>query len=533
MTHLTISLLGTVQVLRNGQPVSGQAHAKVLGLLAYLAVEMDRPHARTSLALLFWPDQTGDKARHSLRQALSTLRRILQDQVAAEPLLYVTRETVQFRGDAGAVVDVWQLLALFDACDRHAHPRLETCPACAPRLEAVVALYRGDFLEGFSVDDSTGFEDWTQVWRQRLRQRVIDASFAVAAWRLHQGALDGVEHTLSRLLEFDPWNERAHRTLMEVLWKRGQRGAAIAQYERCRAALMEELGVEPDAETAVLLQAIRSGDASGLAELEQTPAPRPVFRLPVAPGRLVGRERELEEIADLLAHRDCRLLTLTGPGGSGKTRLAIEIASSQASHGHGVCFVALAAVREPAGIVPAIAAELGLTLLGGADPERQLVDWLRDRSMFLVLDNAEQVVEGMPVVARLLLSAPTVTVLVTSRERLNLRGEWVYDVAGLGVPVSDVTDSFEGYGSVELLGERLRQIRPRTPMRHEERPVVIRICQLVEGMPLAIELAAAWAQSLTLDQIEAELRRNLDFLSTSLRDVPDRHRSMRAVFNQT
>jgi len=111
--------------------------------------------------------------------------------------------------------------------------------------------------------------------------------------------------------------------------------------------------------------------------------------------------------------------------------------------------------------------------------------------MFLVLDNAEQVVEGMPVVARLLLFAPTVTVLVTSRERLHLRREWVYDVAGLGVPGSDATDSFEGYGSVELLGERLRQVRPRTPMRHEERPVVIRICQLVEGMPLAIELAAA------------------------------------------
>jgi len=224
---------------------------------------------------------------------------------------------------------------------------------------------------------------------------------------------------------------------------------------------------------------------------------------------------------------------LTAPGGSGKTRLAIEVAASQTDHVRdGLAFVTLGMVREPDGIVPAIAAELGLTLPGNVDPEQHLLDWLRDRSVFLVLDNAEHVIDGMPVVGRLL-AAPGITILVTSRERLHLQGEWVYEVDGLSVPTSDSTDSFEGYGSIELLGERLRQVRPRTPMRHEERPVVIRICQLVEGMPLAIELAAAWAHSLTLDEIEGQVRRNLDFLSTPLRDVPDRHRSMRAVFNQT
>lgn len=534
MSQLTISLLGTVQVLRDGQPVTGQAYAKVLGLLAYLAVEADRPHARASLALLLWPEQPDENARHSLRQALSTLRRVLNDHVAPEPLLLITRESVQFRKGGDRLLDVRQLMTLLEACDHHAHQRIETCPACAQRLEVALALYRGDFLEGFAVDDSSGFEDWTTIWRERIRQRVIDASFIVAAWHESRGALDGANIALSRLLELDPWNERAHRTLMAVLWKRGKRGDAIAQYERCRIVLDEELGVEPEEETVALLERISTQDSPPLDTSSRAINPNQTQRLPSPPGRLVGRERELEEIDDVLAHRECRLLTLTGPGGSGKTRLAIAVAGSRAHHVHDTLgFVDFGTVREPEGIVPAIATELGLTLPGNVDPAQHLVDWLRDRSVFLVLDSAEHVIEGMPVAGRLLAAAPGIQILVTSRERLRLQGEWVYEVDGLAVPTSDSTDSFEGYGSVELLGERLRQVRPRTPLRHEERPVAIRICQLVGGMPLAIELAAAWANSLTLDEIERQIRRNLDFLSTPLRDVPDRHRSMRAVFNQT
>ncbi len=534
MSQLTISLLGTFQVLRDGRPVTGPTYAKVLGLLGYLAVEADRPHARASLALLLWPEQTDERARHSLRQALSTLRRMLDDHVAAEPVLLVTRDSVQFRHGSRTALDVRQLLTLLQSCDRHEHQRLDACPACAQRLEAALDLYRGEFLEGFGVDDSEGFEDWTTIWRERIRQRVIDAALALAAWQEGRGALDGANVALSRLLEIDPWNERAHRALMAVHWKRGRRGDAIAQYERCRAVLDEELGVEPEAETEALFQRITTQDApssiSSSPNLERRPAPR----LPTPPGRLVGRERELEEIADVLAHRECRLLTLTGPGGSGKTRLAIEVTASQVGHAYdGACFVALEAVREPGGIVPAIAAELGLTLPGNVDPEQHLMDWLRNRQVFVALDGAEHVIVGLAEAARLLAAAPGVKMLVTSREHLRLSGEWVYEVDGLGVPTSSSTDSFEGYGSVELLSERLRQARPRAPLRHEERPVAIRICQLVDGMPLAIELAAAWARSLSLDEIEDQVRRNLDFLATSLRDVPDRHRSMRAVFNQT
>src|SRR5690606_34209269 len=221
-------------------------------------------------------------------------------------------------------------------------------------------------------------------------------------------------------------------------------------------------------------------------------------------------------------------------GGSGKTRLAIQVATDHERQFPGsACFVSLATVTDAVGIVPAIAGELGITLIGNKDPERQLLDWVRDRSLFLVLDNVEHLVGDLRIVSRMLSSSPGLIVLATSRERLNLHDEWVFEVGGLSVPIGSDTDSFEGYGAVELLRERLRQVRTRQPLQREERPAVVRIGQMVEGMPLALELAAAWAQSLTLDQIVTEIRKNLDFLSTSMRDVPDRHRSIRAVFNQS
>ena len=534
MAHLEISLLGTVQVRRDERPVSDRAYAKVLALLAYVAVESDRPHQRAFLATLLWPEQPDEHARHSLRQALSTLRRMIGDPPESPPILTISRDAITFNRDCDCQLDVEEFRQLLDACDRHPHVRLDRCAPCVQRLQRAVALYRGDFLQGFSVGDSVEFEDWVQVWRERLRHQALDAHATIATWHTERGALDDASESVRRVLELDPWQEAAHRRLIQLLMHNGKRAEALAQYNRCRQILEDELGVEPEPETVALYEQLRDPDAYVAGAAVGPSRPAQDSRLPVPATTLVGRDRELEEIADLLAHRDCRLLTLIGPGGGGKTRLAIQVATDQERQLPGsACFVSLASVSDAGGIVPAIAAELGVTLLGDGEPERQLLDWLRDRSLFLVLDNAEHLVNDLRLVASMLAASPGLTVLATSRERLSLHGEWVFEVGGLSVPHGDATDSFEGYGSVELLRERLRQVRTRSPLRHEERPLVVRICQLVEGMPLALELAAAWAHSLTLAQIVSEIEKNLDFLSTSIRDVPDRHRSIRAVFNQT
>jgi predicted ATPase/DNA-binding SARP family transcriptional activator len=534
MGHVTISLLGTVQILRDGRPVSNQVYAKVVGLLAYLSVEADRPHTRAFLAGLFWPEQSDERARHSLRQALSTLRRVLDDQAVAGSYLLAVRDSVQFNRDASYDLDVHQLLELIAACARHNHRLLESCPACMTRLQQAIDLHRGEFLNGFTIGDSPDFEEWVHVWRERLRHHVIKALRATAQYHEIQEALAAACDALLRLLELDPWDEATHRKVMELQWRQGNRSEALAQYQTCRRLLEDELGVEPDEETVALFEAITSSATRPELTTPRVAAQPNAPRIPNPPNHLVGRERELEEIADLLSQQDCRLLTLLGPGGIGKTRLAIEVALNRARQAPGsVCFVALAEVADATGIVQAIAGALGLRLSNKADPALQLLEWLRDRSLFLVLDNVEHLIDDMALVARIIASAENVTILSTSRERLQLQGEWVFELNGLGFPASMDTDSFEAYGSVELLGQRLRQVRPRTPLRHEERPAVMRICQLVEGMPLALELAAGWAQTLSLEAIEGELSRNLDFLSSPLRDMPNRHRSMRAVFNQT
>ncbi len=531
MAQLTFSLLGPLQIERDGKPVDAQVYAKVLALLVFLAVESDRPHQRSALATLLWPDQSEERARHSLRQALSTLRRTV-DAGSPRPAISVSRNTVTFDRDAGHVVDAIALSTLLDACDRHDHSDAATCASCASRRERAVALYRGDLVEGFTIPDSDVFEDWVQVWRPRFRERVVTALDALAAWHEHQGQTEQAIAAIRRQLELDPWREPAHRRLMALLWEGGQRAAALAQYERCRELLEEEIGVDPEPETTALYERIRDGAArAGTAGDDLPASARP---LPAASSRLIGRDRELEEIADLLGQRGCRLLTLVGPGGIGKTRLALQVARARAGNrGQIVGIVPLISVPDANGVCEAIASTLGLSLQSSRPLKAQLTEWLSNRDVFLVIDNAEHLAPRLEVLAELLDAAPKLTLLVTTRERLQLAAEWVYEVRGMSVPASEQSDGFEGYDAIDLLTERIRQIRPGVPLQHHERPDVIRICQLASGFPLAIELAAAWSATLPLARIASEIQENHDFLASSARDVPDRHASMRAVFTSS
>lgn len=532
MARLDISLLGTLNVARDGMPVTEPAYGKALALLAWLAVESDRAHHRSRVAGLLWPDFPEERARHNLRQALATLRRIAGIE-GAEPCLLVQRDTIAFNPHPGVFVDVHRVLALLAERDRHAHAEPARCMPCTRRLEEAIAHYHGDFLEGFSVPDSEEFEQWATVWRERLRERVLAALDDLVTCYRAQGDPASAINALRRQLEIDPLREPAHRALMTLLWESGERTAALAQYARCSAILDEELGLEPEDETTALYEAIREGDLSP-APLAGTGRSAPQARVPVPTTRMVGREVEATEIMDHLSRADCRLLTITGPGGSGKTRLALHVATMMADRFPGItCFVELASARNADEMARTIAGELGLQLRGKDPPDRQLLAWLRERSVMLVLDNLEQLVDELDLIPAMLAHVPDLTLLATSRERLNLSGEWVYPIKGLSVPQGPETDDVEGYEAVELFMDGLRRSRGGHPLRHEERPEMVHICRLVDGMPLALNLAAAWANSFTLAEIANGIRQNVDFLSASNRDQPERHRSMRAVLIST
>jgi predicted ATPase/DNA-binding CsgD family transcriptional regulator len=251
------------------------------------------------------------------------------------------------------------------------------------------------------------------------------------------------------------------------------------------------------------------------------------------PTRFVGRETELSETKQILNNADCRLLTLTGVGGIGKTRLAIRLArDQQPAFADGVWFVNLQPLQSGKQLVSAIMDAVGVVLSGHDTPENQLLQFLQDKNLLLLLDNFEQVLDGAELVAKIIQHAPTVKLLVTSREPLSLPEEWLYPVEGLPFPPSLQTDQVESITAVELFVERARRIYPNFSL-DDNRAGVVRICQLVDGLPLALELAASWTKTLRCSEIAAEIQHNLNFLSSNLRLVPERHRSMPAVFAQT
>jgi predicted ATPase/DNA-binding NarL/FixJ family response regulator/Tfp pilus assembly protein PilF len=264
-----------------------------------------------------------------------------------------------------------------------------------------------------------------------------------------------------------------------------------------------------------------------------------LVNLPRPPTPLVGRETELAEIAQLLSDPACRLLTLVGPGGIGKTRLAIEVAVAAAHRfADGVFFVSLQPVQSTDHLIAALAGALKLPLSGQVTPRRQALDYLSDKTLLLLFDNFEQLLneefresDATGFMAELHSAAPEVKLLVTSRESLNLQGEWLFPVAGLSNPRDAGSDELASHAAIQLFVACARRVRHSFSLKVEAGDVA-RICRLVDGNPLALELAAAWTKTLRCNVIADQIQTNLDFLASRARDAPVRHRSMRAVFDQ-
>ncbi len=281
-----------------------------------------------------------------------------------------------------------------------------------------------------------------------------------------------------------------------------------------------------------------------IGSLEAIPAPSPVearpkperfaSSLPIPPTPLVGREHETAMIIRQLRDPACRLLTLTGQGGVGKTRLAIEAAYQlRNDFSDGVFFLSMTGINATELILPAIADALGLIFSGSVDPENMIVSYLRRREILLVFDNFEHILAGAAQLSQILQQVPKVKMLLTSREQLRLQWEWVFEVQGLPVPEQVQPGLLENNSAIALFLQRARQMVRTLPLTDQDVEALVRICKLVDGLPLAIELAASWVRLMPPVEIAGELARSLDLLETNLSDIPARHRSIRSVFEHS
>jgi len=539
LAHLTLSVLGEFQVWIDDSPVTSFESDKVRALLAYLAVEAGRAHRRETLVGLLWPDCPEGTARHNLSQALFNLRQALGDHTARPPYLLITRDAIQINRESNYSLDLDRFNAYYSAWEKDGE---EVDPSNRfSRLEEMVRLYRGEFLQQFFLGDSAEFEEWILVQRESLHQRVMNALTILANEYERQGDFQTALRYASWQIELDPWREEAHCQVMRLLALDGQRSAALAQYENCRKVLAEELGIEPSLKTRDLYEQIRSGQLKPEAEQPTLVSAAPLHNLPIPLTPLIGREQELDDLAQLIADPECRCITLVGPGGIGKTRLALQAAEVHASEfAHGTAFIPLASVGSVDAVIPAIADGVDFSFHGPADPQMQLLNYLRDKQMLLVVDNAEHLlVEGShpgtiaDLLIEILQQDAQIKLLVTSREAMNLQGEWSFEVEGLAYPEPEQTEGLEELGAVALFLQRARRARPGFELNAEDKMGVVRLCQLVEGLPLAIELAAAWVRVLSPAEIANEIETGLDFLNAQMRDLPERHRSMRAVFDRS
>jgi predicted ATPase/DNA-binding SARP family transcriptional activator len=534
LARLYISLFGSYSVTLDGNPLSGFDSDKTRLLLTYLAVEAGKPHRRESLVGLFWPEQPEAHARQNLSQALYNLRQMLGERGGTGPLFKDTPPqpggqfllsdslTVQFNPYSSHILDIRLFSELVTACHTHSHRYLEACPDCTKHLAEAGALYQGDFLADLSLKDSVAFEEWARVQRERLHREVIEALGHLSQCHEYRGELREALEVARQQVEIDPLWEAGQRRLMRLLALSGQPSAALEQYESCKHLLASELAVPPEKETQVLVERI---SREARAEL-------PLTHLPAPTSPLIGRKEELAELHGYLHDPDCRLLTVLGPGGCGKTRLALEAARAvQYSFRDGVYLISLSALDPSQSFVPVVAEALGFSFHEQGEPRQQLLDYLCQKSLLLVMDSFEAVLPGAAWVSEVLRAAPQIKFLVTSRASLKISDEQVFTLGGMEVPAPDELEMADQFEAVQLFLAFARHRQPGFVLDDHSRSGVVRICRLVHGLPLGLLLASSWVGLYSLDEIAGQIERSLDFLEVDWSDMPARQRSLQATFD--
>lgn len=526
MDRLRLFMLGTPRIARNESEISFNRR-KGLGLLAYVAMKK-KPQSRDTLASLLWPEFDKSRGRNNLRRELSLL-----NSAYGQTVLVGDRQQISLNQSVSLWTDVDQFYRYL-AKARLAFPDTDIDEITA--LEQSVEVYNDDFLSGFSLPDSIAFDDWQYFEAENLRSSLADVLRRLVNHLAQRDDLARAIDYCRRWIALDPINDLPQRQLMELLGWSGQRTAALRSYIQYRGLLELELGVLPEERTTALYRTILEKRLLGRDSQAITEQIRkPVHNLPAQVTEFVGRDQELAQLTQILADKPNRLISIVAPGGMGKTRLAMRIAEQQLSNfPDGVFLIELASLTTEEDIIIAIMNALDYRLQSrGHTPKQELLNFIRSQKRLLVMDNCEHLLSDVNIFGEILRSAPQVKILATSRKRLNLTGEVTMILEGLDTPSSETSDQILDYSAGKLFRINAERARPDYKFYEDDLIAVVKICQITEGMPLAILLAAAWMHVLTPSEIVEEIQEGIDFLESDLHDVAERHRSIHAVFNST
>ena len=499
-------------------------------LAAYLLLERTTWQPRERIVPLLWPDTLEAKGRRNLRQTLLRLRQTLPEAPGGAPPILVTGDALRWNPAYPVEVDVYR----FEAAMAQAEPYLDRPPeqtpyVALPFLQEAVDLYAGDLLLGFDLLTDF-YAAWLEGWRTRYRRQALLALARLAAAYGRAGLLRHMERLARRQLALDAEHETAHQQLMQAYLAQGEYRAAMRHYADY-AEHLAAYGEHPPLPLRMLFQRAQAYREKRVAPLAPIP-----HNLPEEPTPFFGRWEERDDLALWLASSEGRLLTLTGLGGMGKTRLALAtarlftrpLATIPSRFPGGVWFVPLSEVREP-GDVPLARAVLeacGWQTYADETAFEAVSRHLRGEASLLVLDNLEHLPAAGEFIWKLLRAAPRLTVLATSRKPLGLHQETVRKLHGLPLPAGEHDVKAP---SLRLLVDRLRRVAADFRPTPEVMPALLRICHALDGWPLALELAAGWAERLPVDEIARQVVTNPTALRTTRPDARPRHRSMQAV----
>jgi len=535
---MQMMLLGGCLVQVDGKSVTEAFRTqKERVLLAYLAQKAEHLHHRENLAELFWPGRPAGNARANLRQAMLGVRRVFEtsENLTPQEVFLCEEDTIQLNPNFGLWLDTHEFTAHIQEVRKHSHENPNRCKNCVQELHSAFDLYKGHFLEGINFSRTPELEDWVEIQKDHFQRQLLFTLDKLVSHYEGLGDLTAARGYARRLVNEDPLDERGQRHLIRLLALSGMRCQALEQYAFVQELIKEELDVEPSAETQQLYQMIKNGSPLPPAAIQFVPAKSSRnHNLPTLLTSFVGQESKLERLGQCIHTPACRLITVVGMAGIGKTRLALETASKQVGNfPDGIWFVPLDTVVDLEVLPQKIAEAANLAEKYAGISWDVLDELLSDKNILFVLDSFEHLRDETEYLIDILKKAPGVKFIITSRVLLQYQAACVFHVPPLTFPPSSNAADPLSYSAVRLFFTR-SQRKPGSLIFSEEHiPEVIEICQRVAGLPLGIELAAASLHSYTHLGLIQGLRVGLDVLKSNLKDLPPRHRSMHVALESS